>query len=65
MLGERSSLTALPWVGRRPRRWEPEPIRWSAIRGIYALYRRADRNERRGRRPSRLGKLADALSGRS
>jgi glycine/D-amino acid oxidase-like deaminating enzyme len=64
MLGERSSLTALPWVGRRPRRWEPEPLRWSAIRGVYSLYRRADRNERRGRSPSRLGRFADALSGR-
>jgi len=64
MLGEPSSLTALPWVGRRPRRWEPEPIRWSAIRSVYSLYRRADRNERRGRRPSRLGGFADALSGR-
>ncbi len=65
ILGERSSLTALPWVGRRPRRWEPEPVRWSAIRGIYSLYRRSDRNEWRRDRPSRLGTMADALSGRS
>ena len=64
MLGEQSSLTALPWVGRRPRRWEPEPLRWGAIHGIYSLYRRADRNEQRGRHPSRLGRLADAVSGR-
>jgi glycine/D-amino acid oxidase-like deaminating enzyme len=64
MLGEQSSLTALPWVGRRPRRWEPEPLRWSAIHGVYSLYRRADRNERRSRRPSRLGRLVDAVSGR-
>ena len=64
ILGERTSLTALPWVGRRPRRWEPEPIRWSAIHGVHSLYRRADRNERMHRRPSRLGRLADTLSGR-
>jgi glycine/D-amino acid oxidase-like deaminating enzyme len=64
MLGEHGGLSALPWVGRRPRRWEPEPFRWSAIHGIYSLYRRADRNEQRGLRPSRLGRLADALSGR-
>jgi glycine/D-amino acid oxidase-like deaminating enzyme len=64
VLGEPSSLTTLPWVGRRPRRWEPEPIRWSAIRSIYSLYRRADRDERRGGPPSRLGRLADGLSGR-
>jgi glycine/D-amino acid oxidase-like deaminating enzyme len=63
--GEPSALTALPWVGRRPRRWEPEPLRWGAIRGVYALYRRADRIERRTQRPSRLGRLVDAVSGRA
>ena len=26
-----SELTALPWVGHRSRRWEPEPIRWLGI----------------------------------
>jgi glycine/D-amino acid oxidase-like deaminating enzyme len=64
LLGERSELTALPWVGRAPRRWEPEPIRWAAIHSVYSLYRRADRSERRSGRPSRLGRLVDAVSGR-
>ena len=64
MLGERSGLEALPWVGRRPRRWEPEPLRWGAIRGVYSLYRRADRSERRRGQPSRLARLADVVSGR-
>jgi glycine/D-amino acid oxidase-like deaminating enzyme len=64
ILGRPGGLARLPWVGRRPRRWEPEPLRWGAIRGVYSLYRRADRNERRGRRPSRLGGFADRLSGR-
>ncbi len=65
LLGERSALVALPWVGRRPRRWEPEPLRWSAIRAVYSLYRRADRVERRTQRPSRLGELVDRASGRA
>jgi glycine/D-amino acid oxidase-like deaminating enzyme len=64
LLGERSELTRLPWVGRAPRRWEPEPLRWAAIHAVYALYRRADRAERRSGRPSRLARLVDALSGR-
>jgi len=64
ILGERSELTALPWVGRTPRRWEPEPLRWVAIRGTYALYRGADRLERRSGRPSSLGGLVDVISGR-
>ncbi|HEV2924782.1 MAG TPA: FAD-binding oxidoreductase [Solirubrobacteraceae bacterium] len=64
ILGEPSELTALPWVGHRPRRWEPEPVRWGAIHGVYSLYRRADRSERRGGRQSRLGRLVDAVSAR-
>jgi glycine/D-amino acid oxidase-like deaminating enzyme len=64
ILGEQTTLTELAWVGRSPRRWEPEPLRWSMIRAVYALYRRADAVERRSGRPSRLGGLIDALSGR-
>jgi hypothetical protein len=63
--GEHEELAGLPWVGRRPRRWEPEPLRWAAIHSVYALYRRADRMEQRTRRPSRLGRIVDAASGRA
>jgi glycine/D-amino acid oxidase-like deaminating enzyme len=65
ILGEQTALTELAWVGRSPRRWEPEPLRWSMIQAVYALYRRADALERRSGRPSRLGGLIDALSGRA
>jgi glycine/D-amino acid oxidase-like deaminating enzyme len=65
ILGEPSALTTLQWVGRRPRRWEPEPVRWGAIHSVYSLYRRADSIERRTHRPSRLGRLVDAVSGRA
>jgi glycine/D-amino acid oxidase-like deaminating enzyme len=61
---EHTPLTRLAWVGRRPPRWEPEPLRWGAIQAVYALYRRADRSEARSGRPSRLGRLVDAASGR-
>jgi glycine/D-amino acid oxidase-like deaminating enzyme len=65
LLGERTQLTQLPWVLRRPaRRWEPEPLRWAAIRGVYSLYRQADRIEARSGRPSRLARIVDAASGR-
>jgi len=64
ILAEPSALTSLPWVGHRARRWEPEPLRWSAIRATYSLYRRADRIEQRTQRPSRLGRLVDMASGR-
>lgn len=65
ILGRESDLTRLPWVGHRPARWEPEPLRWAAIHSVYSLYRRADRHERSSGRPSRLGRLVDVASGRS
>ncbi len=65
LLGRETALSALPWVGHRPARWEPEPLRWVGIRGAYWLYRRADRCEERGGGPSRLGRLVDAATGRA
>ena len=63
--GERSDLTTLPFVQHVSRRkWEPEPIRWLSVNGMYAIYRRADLLERRTGRPSVLGKVANALTGR-
>ncbi|BBA96568.1 putative oxidoreductase [Actinacidiphila reveromycinica] len=63
--GGPTALTALPWVGHRVRRWEPEPIRWAAVRGIYAAYRGADRREARGRGAATdpVARWADRLSG--
>jgi glycine/D-amino acid oxidase-like deaminating enzyme len=60
-----SELTALPWVGHRVRRWEPEPLRWLGVRGLYTAYRAADRAEQRGRpTTSPLARIADMVSGR-
>lgn len=64
ILGSGGELSRLPWVGRRPRRWEPEPLRWAAINGVYSLYRRADAAESRSGRPSGLARLVDVASGR-
>jgi glycine/D-amino acid oxidase-like deaminating enzyme len=65
ILGEPSALTRLPWVGHAPPRWEPEPLRWAGIRGLYAAYRGADRFERLSGRSARLAGVLDVLSGRS
>jgi len=43
--GISSPLTRLPWVGHRSPRWAPEPARWAGVRGLYTLYRTADRLE--------------------
>lgn len=59
-------LTALPWVGHRVRKWEPEPLRWIGVHGMYAAYRGADRRELAGRsaETDRVAQLADRVAGR-
>ena len=65
VLGRETDATALPWVGRTVRSWEPEPLRWLGVRAMYGLYRAADRREDAGLGgPSRLARIGDALTGR-
>jgi glycine/D-amino acid oxidase-like deaminating enzyme len=65
--GSASPRTELPWVGHVSRRWEPEPLRWLGVQGMYAAYRHADRVETaRGLlRSTAMARLADRLSGRT
>jgi glycine/D-amino acid oxidase-like deaminating enzyme len=65
LLSRDSQLLRLPWVGRRPPRWEPEPLRWAEIHSVYALYRAADRLEARSGRPSLLARAVDFASRRT
>ena len=63
--GRDTELTRLPWVGRRVRKWEPEPLRWLGVQTMYAAYRAADKQESSGRATtSAIAKLADRVSGR-
>jgi glycine/D-amino acid oxidase-like deaminating enzyme len=66
VLGRDTEITRLPWVGRRVRKWEPEPLRWLGVHAMYAMYRQADRNEYRSGSPatSRIARIANAISGR-
>jgi glycine/D-amino acid oxidase-like deaminating enzyme len=64
VLGRDTELTRLPWVGRPPRRWEPEPLRFIGARGVYRLYREADRREASTGQQSRIAVLANAVAGR-
>ncbi|MFE0540434.1 NAD(P)/FAD-dependent oxidoreductase [Streptomyces sp. NPDC058891] len=61
-----TDLTALPWVNHRVRKWEPEPLRWLGVHGMYATYRTADRREltTHSAGSSRLAQLADRVTGR-
>jgi len=66
VLGRDTELARLPWVGRRVRKWEPEPLRWLGVQAMYALYRAADRREvTHGlTKTSGLARLANKITGR-
>jgi glycine/D-amino acid oxidase-like deaminating enzyme len=57
-----TSLTRLPWVQHRSRRWEPEPLRWLGVNAGLQLATLADREERLTRRPALLGGALSALT---
>ncbi|WP_102159440.1 NAD(P)/FAD-dependent oxidoreductase [Zhihengliuella halotolerans] len=66
ILGRDTELTRLPWVNRKVRPWEPEPLRWLATKGLYAAYGFADRTELAGRtKTSPVAHLADVITGRA
>lgn len=65
VLDRPSPLTELPWVGHRSRAWEPEPLRWLGVRGMYLAYKAADWHESRGRATtSPIAVMADRIAGR-
>jgi glycine/D-amino acid oxidase-like deaminating enzyme len=65
VLDQSTPLTELPWVGHRSRNWEPEPMRWLGVRGLYIAYKVADRHEAGGRATtSPIARLADVITGR-
>jgi glycine/D-amino acid oxidase-like deaminating enzyme len=65
VLGRSTALTALPWVDHRSRTWEPEPLRWIGVQGLYSAYKLADRHEAGGRSTtSPIAVIADRITGR-
>jgi glycine/D-amino acid oxidase-like deaminating enzyme len=65
VLGRDTALVRMPWVGHRSKTWEPEPLRWLGVRGMYQAYRVADRHETGGRkRTSPIAVMADVIARR-
>jgi glycine/D-amino acid oxidase-like deaminating enzyme len=64
LLGRDTELTRLPWVGAGSRQWEPEPLRFLGVRGVYALYGNADAREGKTGRPAIAARVADLVAGR-
>lgn len=63
VLGRETELTGLAWVGHRPPGWEPEPLRWLGVHGLYQAYRLADRHEALGlRRTSPIATAANLIT---
>ncbi|CUR59757.1 FAD dependent oxidoreductase [metagenome] len=63
IVGDRTELTALPWVGHQSRRWEPEPLRWLGINAGLQVMTMADAEEQATGRPSRLARIVEPLLG--
>ncbi|GAB1479854.1 FAD-binding oxidoreductase [Paracoccaceae bacterium] len=64
-LGRDTPITRLPWVNRRPRKWEREPFRWLGIHMMYKLFAIADsREDRLGIPPSRFARFGNWITGR-
>jgi len=61
--GADSDLVALPWVGHRSPRWEPEPLRWLGVNAGLWTMKLADRSEARRGRPSRVAGAMGRLLG--
>lgn len=61
--GTSSDLTALPWVGHRSPRWEPEPLRWLGVNAGLKAMTTADTEERLTGRPSVTAKVLGPLLG--
>ena len=57
-----TSITQLPWVGHRSRRWEPEPARWLGVNAGLRLAASADREEARTGRPAARARLLHRLT---
>ena len=65
VLKRSTALTELPWVDHRSRTWEPEPLRWIGVQGLYSAYKLADRHEAGGRaNTSPIAAIADRITGR-
>jgi glycine/D-amino acid oxidase-like deaminating enzyme len=63
IVGRRSDLVELPWVGHASPAWEPEPLRWLGVNASLWVMKAADRTETRRGVPSRLATRMNRLLG--
>ncbi|MBO8193863.1 FAD-dependent oxidoreductase [Streptomyces oryzae] len=65
--GRSTALTRLPWNDHDSGRWEPEPLRWLGVHGMYRLFGVADRWEERrhSQNTSLIARFGSRLAGLS
>ncbi len=63
ILRRHTDLTALPWVGHRSKRWEPEPLRYLGINAGLRLAARADHAEERAGRATWHARALERIIG--
>ncbi|GAA1633799.1 NAD(P)/FAD-dependent oxidoreductase [Georgenia ruanii] len=63
ILQQDTEMTALPWVRRHPRNWEPEPLRTVGAQVIFRGRVLGEANEERSGKPSRLLQVANRVAG--
>ncbi|MDA2812097.1 FAD-dependent oxidoreductase [Nocardiopsis sp. RSe5-2] len=63
--GRDTALTRLPWNDHDSGRWEPEPVRWLGVHGMYRLFGVADRWEelRHSRETALIARFGSRLAG--
>ncbi|CAN5851279.1 FAD-dependent oxidoreductase [soil metagenome] len=60
-----TDLVRMPWVDHVSKTWEPEPLRFLGVRGMYLAYKVADWHENRGRATtSPIAVVADKIARR-
>lgn len=64
-LGKTGGDADLAWAGRQTRNWEPEPIRWVGVHGMYRMFSFADWAEERSnaQRTSLFARVGSRLAG--
>lgn len=63
VLGRRTGLPGLAWVGHRSPTWPREPARWASVTAGLRAPRLADREERLLRHPSRVAAMTTPVLG--
>ena len=61
ILGKKTELSSLPIAQRTSPKWEPEPLRWLAVRYAQNAFLRIDNAVEEGRRPPLDSPIADFL----